>query len=141
MILIHLIWNAALKMTEVKLELYTDPDMYLFTEEGIRGGVACITCLVYITCITNLEGFEEKKPIEYLIYLDANNLYGWAMSQPLPTGGFKWFDNHDDFDVLSISDNNSKGYILEVDLGKFFMPCPDTFFEGIGVGLCTEVIC
>ena len=45
-----------------------------------------------------------------------NNLYGWAMSEYLPYGGFKWLKNIDKFDIMSISDKSPIGYILEVDL-------------------------
>ena len=49
------------------------------------------------------------------MYLDKNNLYGWGMSQYLPYCKFKWLKNVDNFDVNSISEINSTGYILEVD--------------------------
>ena len=62
--------------------------------------------------------YNEKAPSKYIMYLDANNLYGWAMSQYLPTGGFKWLTekqinkiNLDDY-----KDDSKKGLILEVDL-------------------------
>ena len=45
-----------------------------------------------------------------------NNLYGWAMSEYLPYGGFKWLKNIDKFDIMSISDKSPIGYFLEVDL-------------------------
>ena len=65
--------------------------MLLMFERGIRGG---ITQSVHRWAIVNnpYMGYEYdmSKPIEYLQYLDANSLYGWAMSQPLPTGEFKW---------------------------------------------------
>lgn len=54
-----------------------------------------------------------------LIYLDAKNLYGWAMSQELPVGNFEWKDDIEHFDLMNVPDNSSKGYILEVDLGNF----------------------
>ena len=56
----------------------------------------------------------ESKPSNHILYLDANNLYGWAMSQYLPTGGFEWID--DNVDVVNIPKDSNKGYILEVDL-------------------------
>ena len=52
------------------------------------------------------------------MYLDANNLYGWAMSEYLPVDGFRWLSDNEikQMDVDGITDNNDKGYILEVDL-------------------------
>jgi len=62
-----------------------------------------------------------SKPIEHLIYWDANNLYGWVMSQYLPNSNFKWLDAEqlDQFDVTNIDNEHYIGYILEIDLGKF----------------------
>jgi len=114
-------WQAALKMSGVQLELLTDIDQHLFIESGIRGGVSTI-CHRYAK--SNVPGeinFDESKPIEHLIYWDANNLYGWAMSQYLPTGKFKWLseDELQQLDATNVSDESNVGYILEVDLGEF----------------------
>lgn len=56
------------------------------------------------------------------MYLDANNLYGWAMSQHLPTSNFKWMtlEEIESFDVISIAEDSNQGYILEVDIGNDF---------------------
>ena len=83
-------WKACLKKTGIKLELLLDPDMLLMFERGIRGG---ITELVHRWAAANnpyMDEYDNSKPTKYLQYLDANNLYVWAMSQPLPTGEFKW---------------------------------------------------
>ena len=58
-------------------------------------------------------------PSSYLMYLDANNLYGWAMCKKLPVDGFKWIDNLSIFteDVIKYYNKNSNaGYFLEVDI-------------------------
>ena len=85
-----LAWQAYLKKTGVKLELLTDPNMLLLFERGIRGG---ITQVVHRYAKTNNKYIGEKHNPKgdsvFLQYLDANTLYGWAMSQLLPTGGFK----------------------------------------------------
>ena len=88
-----LAWKACLKHTGIKLELLTDPDILLMFEWGIRGGTTQAVCkyaLANNKCIG--DRFDPRSESSYLQYLDANNLYGWAMSQPLPTGGFKWTD-------------------------------------------------
>ena len=59
--------------------------------------------------------FDPKSESNYLQYLDANNLYGWAMSQPLPTGGFKWVDVNPN-EISELATRTDKGYILEVDI-------------------------
>ena len=86
-----LAWDACLKMTDIDLELLSDPDMLLMFEKGIRGGISMISNRYgeannkYMS-----KGFNRNKLKKYLMYLDANNLYGCAMSMKLPTHGFKW---------------------------------------------------
>ena len=89
-----LAWQAALKKMGVKLELLTDPDMLLMFEKGIQGGITQAV-LQYVKVNNKYMGkkFDPKEEGSFLQYLDANNLYGWAMSQPLPTGGFKWVND------------------------------------------------
>ena len=86
-------WKPCLKKTGVRLELLTDPDMLLMFERGIGGG---ITQAVHRYALANSKYMgdhcDPNKESSYLQCLDANNLYGWAMSQPLPTSKFKWVD-------------------------------------------------
>ena len=91
-----LAWDVSLKVTEVKLELLADIDMLLMVEKGIRGGVSMISNR-YGKANDKYMGdrFDFKKPPKYITYLDANNLYGWAMSKPLPTHGFKWMKKNE----------------------------------------------
>ena len=104
-----LAWDAALKMTGVELELLTDPDMLLMFERGIRGGVSMISQR-YAKANNKYmnEEYESDQPSRYITYLDANNLYGWAMSKPLPIGNFKWMSN--------LNNWRNRPCILEVDL-------------------------
>ena len=69
-----------------------------------------------------MENYDASKRNSYIMYLDANNLYGWAMSQPLPTSNFKWLTDEEmeELDVMMIPDDSSRGYILECDLGKYY---------------------
>ena len=85
-----LAWDACLKKTGVQLELLSDPDMLLMIEQGIRGGVSMI--LKRYAKANNKymgEKFNPNEKSKFMQYLDANNLYGWAMSLPLPVRGFK----------------------------------------------------
>ena len=114
-----LAWKACLKKTGIILELLQDIDMLLMFELGIRGG---ITQAVHRYASVNnqyMEEYDKDKETNYLQYLDANNLYGWAMSQPLPTGEFRWI-NCDTWNpkklVNMISREKNYGYLLEVDV-------------------------
>ncbi|XP_054720146.1 uncharacterized protein LOC129229795 [Uloborus diversus] len=111
-------WQACLKMTQQPLELFTDIDMHLFIERGIRGGISIITKRHASANNKYMENFDPTKPSSYIVYLDANNLYGWAMSQSLPYGDFRWEDvSHVSEEWLAtISSDSDRGYILEVDL-------------------------
>ena len=68
------------------LELLTDPDMHLMIEKGIRGGISVITNRYSVANNSYLKNYNPEGPKKYIQYLDANNLYGWAISQPLPVG-------------------------------------------------------
>ncbi|XP_035210409.1 uncharacterized protein LOC118184792 [Stegodyphus dumicola] len=107
-------WDAMLKTTGKELELLTDYNMILMLEKGTRGGIS--QCCNRYGKANNkyMKDYDRSKESNYLIYLDANNLYGWAMSQFLPYGGFKWGDT--DIDVTAIPDDSDVGYILECDL-------------------------
>ena len=114
----HLAWNACLKLTGQQLELLHDYDMLMFFERGIRGGMTHISKRYAEANNSYMKNYNPKEPTKYIQYLDANNLYGWAMSQPLPTHGFKWVKNITKEKVFSILEKNSstKGYVFEVDL-------------------------
>ena len=83
-------WDAMLKMTNIKLELMTDIDMFQFIEKGMCGGVSYIANQYGNANNKYMKEYDEKAPSKYIMYLDASNLYVWAMSQYLPTGNFKW---------------------------------------------------
>ena len=119
-----LVWQACLKKTNVELELLTDYDMLLMVEKGIRGG-RCHSIHRYAKAnnkyMKNYNDNNEES--SYIQYLDANNLYGWAMSKKLPVNEFKWISNNEmaehiiNEDIIkSYNENDNKGYIFEVDV-------------------------
>ena len=97
-------WDATLKIRKVQFKLLSDPDMLLMIESGIRGGIATIS---HRHAKANNEymgtEFHPAEESEFISYLDANNLYGWVISKPLPTSGFEWMtdDELDDWKHLS----------------------------------------
>ena len=83
-------WDCLLKCTNIELEQITEPDMYLFVEKGLRGGISMVSHRHAIANNPQMQNFNPEQPTSYLMYLDSNNLCGWAMSQPMPTGDFQW---------------------------------------------------
>ena len=76
-----------LKMTKVELEKISDPDKYIFFEQGMGGGVGYIN-----------KRYSEASENVNILYLDKNNLYGCKMSQYLPYANFKWVNNVNEID-------------------------------------------
>ena len=117
-----LAWDAMLKMTKIELDLITDIDMALFIEKGLRGGISYIAHRYARANNKYLPDYNPELDDSYLMYLDANNLYGWTMSERLPTGNFKWLENLPDtpeefeFFLSKYTRDSDKGIILEVDL-------------------------
>ena len=97
-----LAWDASLKITKFQLELLSDPNMLLKIQNGIRGGISTISHS-HNKAKNEYMGteFDATKDSKFISYLDANNLYGWAMSKQLPTSGFEWMaDNElDDWNI------------------------------------------
>ena len=81
--------DAMLKMTEIELELISGIMMHLFIEEGMRGGISYISKRYSRVNNKYMQFYDDEKQSKYTTYLDANNLYGQAMSQYLPYGEFK----------------------------------------------------
>ena len=112
-------WDAMLRVTGIKLELLTDPDMLMMVENGTRGGVSMISNRYSEANNKYMDSYDDAKPSKYIQYLDANNLYGWAMSEKMPYKDFRWVDieNTPVEEVLSRTQKDEDlGYILEVDL-------------------------
>ena len=111
-----LFWDAMLKMTGVRLDLISDVDMQHFIEKGMRGSISTITHRYAAANNKYMKNYDPKVESSYIPYLDANNLYGWAMSQKLPTRDFRWIPCPDVINLDSYDENSAKGLILEVDL-------------------------
>ena len=130
-----LTWQCGLKYTGIELELLTDYDMLQMFEKGIRGGFSGVLGSRHVKAYNkytpnyrdgnrilddneinkfkkNGGNFNDLFKENYLLYLDANNLYGWAMSQKLPTKDFKWEEDPDYYKNIP----EGRGCIVECDL-------------------------
>ena len=99
-------WWAFLKKADVKLELFTDKNMFLTYDKGIRGGI-CNKVHSYAEANNKyMKNYDKNKESSFLMYIDANNLCGWAMSKKLPVDGFIWVDDLSMFteDFIKIHD-------------------------------------
>ena len=85
-----LAWQACLKKTGVELELLTDVEMLLMIEKGVRGAICHVIHRYTKANNKYMIYHDNNKESSYIIYLDANNLYGWVMSRKFPVNGFKW---------------------------------------------------
>ena len=114
-----LAWDAMLKMTKINLELLSDIDMLLMIEKGIRGGISIISNRYGKANNKYMKDHNKKEASKYLMYVDANNLYGWAMSQKLPIHSFDWLTDKEIknlFKVQVVQFWERTPCILEVDL-------------------------
>ena len=113
-----LAWQAALKTTEVKLELLTDINMLLMVEKGIRGGI-CHAINRYAKANNKyMKDYDKKKESSYLKYWHVSNFYGWAMSQKLPVNKFEWIEDTSQFNedfIKKYNEESDEEYFLEVD--------------------------
>ena len=111
--------KACLKKTDVKLELLTDVDMLLMVEKRISGGI-CHAIHRYAKPNNKyMRNYDENEVSSFLEYLDTNNLYGWAMSEPLPVNGFDWMEDLSKIDedfIKNYDRDRDTGYILDVDV-------------------------
>ena len=115
----RLAWQACLKNTEVELELIIDPDMLLMVEEEIRAGMCHAIHRHAKANNKYMKNYDEEEESSYIEYLDANNLYGWAMSQKLPVGGFKWIEDVSEIDecfIKNYDEDGNIGHYLNVDV-------------------------
>ena len=129
-------WSAGLKFTKVKLEIPLDVDMHIFFDLGLTGGISMVAEHFARANNKYLKDIYDPQTLQSFIQLvDANNLYGWAMSQMLPTGGFKWVNlkkglitgitesmdrdrsmNEWTDTIMNLNEEDSIGYMFQVDL-------------------------
>lgn len=134
-------WDALLLKTGIELELITDLEIMDMVERQKRGGLCFVGSKRYAQANNKyLETYDRSKPSTYLMYWDANNLYGWAMSQYLPYKNLKLINNALLGDILQTADDSEIGYIIECDLYfppeihdklKEFVPAPETLTPDI----------
>ncbi|XP_073979961.1 uncharacterized protein [Rhodnius prolixus] len=115
-ILLSDIFEQFRQCTKVKLDLLTDYDKLLMIESGIRGGITSSVTRHAKANNPYIPGYDPTQPTNYILYIDVNNLYGFAMMEHLPIGGFDWVEGEQTIDITTIPDDGDIGFILEVDL-------------------------
>ena len=112
-----LAWDAMLKVTRVEIELLTDPDMYLFFEEGIRGGVSSVMKRYTMAKANNkyMNDYDPEEISKYIMYLGKNVLYISALCEPLPLKGFSWITPEKITEMMSDHAKINSG-TLKIDL-------------------------
>ena len=115
----HLSWDAMLLDTQCQLQLISDPAIFDSIDKGMRGGVRMIVQRYAKANNPELGNlYDERKPLAYIVDLDANNLYGWAINQPLPFDAFEILapEEFNKIDWKNLNEDDPVGYILECDL-------------------------
>ena len=101
--------------------------MLLMVEKGTRDGICQVIHRYAKENNKYMKNYDKNLGSSYLMYLEANNLYGCQMSERLPVNGFEWMKQLSEFDerfIKNYDENNNKGYILEVDI-----ECPKNLFN------------
>ncbi|CAI6374733.1 unnamed protein product [Macrosiphum euphorbiae] len=108
-----------LKFTSIRLNLLSDYKSKLFFERGTRGGLTKFSKLYAKANNPKTPGYKSDEPNTWLVYQDANNLYGWIMSQNIPYGGFSWYAGNPDVALAQLEymeEADDAGRVYEVDI-------------------------
>ncbi|GIY47822.1 uncharacterized protein CDAR_293661 [Caerostris darwini] len=111
----ELTWNAGLKFTKVELQLLSNVNDFICFESQMRGGICFLGKRCSKANNPYVEDYDKNKPHNYIVAFDANNLYGYVMSQPLAVGNFSWLTPEEvlDFNVFDYGKNSDVGFIVE----------------------------
>ena len=148
LLLANVFENFRNKCIEI-LELLTDIDMLLIAKNRIRVGICQAIHRYAVVNNKYMKNYDKNIKSSYLTYLDANNLYRWAISQKPPVIGFEWVKKLCKFDervVKNYDENSVKGYFLEVDVEypkNLFRLHSDLPFlpERKKTGKCNKLVC
>ena len=105
----HFTYDAFLRHSGIQLELLTDVNQYFFLEKGIRGGLSMVAKRYSKANNPHVLGYDSSRPAVYIIDLDSNNLYGKAMQDYLPYGGFRWM-NQEELTLENIMNIPAEGH-------------------------------
>ncbi|GFS98101.1 c2H2-type domain-containing protein [Trichonephila clavipes] len=113
-----LTFDAGLKFCKIELQLLSEVNDYLFFESNMRGGICLVGKRFAQANNPYIPAYDSSREHSYILALDCVNLYGYAMSMPLPYNNFAWLTpkEQQEFDIFNTSPSFSQGYILEVDL-------------------------
>lgn len=114
----HFTFDAFLLHSGAQLELLADVDQFLFLQRAMRGGLSMVSKRYSKANHPSLSTYDASRPHKFLLFLDANNLYGKAMMEPLPVSGFRWMNRHEltvDY-ISSLSDEGDWGCFVECTL-------------------------
>ena len=114
----NLAWDSMLKLTGVVLDLISDPEIFKMLDCGIRGGICMISKRHALANNNRVPGFDPTKPTSHIVYYDANNLYGWAMAQPIADYNIRWIGEevYSKIDWQTQTETQETGYFVECDL-------------------------
>ena len=114
-----LAWQACLKITGVEIELLTDPNMFLMVKEETRGGITQVSHGYAKANNKYMKIYDKNEESSFLEHLDANDLYGYPLTEKMPVGNFKWVNNASKVDeefLKNYGKNDNIGYFLRVDI-------------------------